>query len=126
MTVLRMVTNFKTDNPGKSADFYEQLLGLDRSMDMGWIVTLTSKLSMSPQVSLMCEGGSGANVPDMSVEVDDVDAAYATASKSGFEIVYPLVDEPWGVRRFFTRDPDGRVINILSHVAEMPESMRDA
>ena len=126
MTVLRMVTNFKTDNPGKSADFYEQLLGLDRSMDMGWIVTLTSNSSMSPQVSLMSEGGSGADVPDISVEVDDVDAAYATASKAGFEIVYRLVDEPWDVRRFFTRDPDGRVINILSHVTDMPETIRDA
>ena len=33
----------------------------------------------------------------------------------GYSIVYPLTDEPWGVRRFFTRDPQGLVINIVSH-----------
>jgi hypothetical protein len=32
-----------------------------------------------------------------------------------FEIVYALTDEPWGVRRFFVRDPNGMVINVMSH-----------
>ncbi len=31
------------------------------------------------------------------------------------DIVHPLTDEAWGVRRFFVRDPDGHVINVLSH-----------
>jgi hypothetical protein len=26
-----------------------------------------------------------------------------------------LQDEEWGVRRFFVRDPNGRVVNVLSH-----------
>ena len=33
----------------------------------------------------------------------------------GAEIVYPLTDEPWGLRRFFVRDPDGAVINVTQH-----------
>ncbi|MCY4666519.1 MAG: glyoxalase, partial [Rhodococcus sp.] len=33
-------------------------------------------------------------------------------------IVYPVTEEPWGVRRFFAADPDGHVINILSHRRE--------
>jgi uncharacterized glyoxalase superfamily protein PhnB len=33
----------------------------------------------------------------------------------GFEVVYPLTDEPWGIRRFFVRDPRGTVISILAH-----------
>ncbi|MGA2287514.1 MAG: VOC family protein, partial [Bradyrhizobium sp.] len=33
----------------------------------------------------------------------------------GYSIVYPLTDEPWGVRRFFVRDPNGAVINVVSH-----------
>jgi uncharacterized glyoxalase superfamily protein PhnB len=53
--------------------------------------------------------------PDLSVEVDDVDAAYAVMRDSGAEIVHPLQDEEWGVRRFFARDPNGRVVNVLSH-----------
>jgi hypothetical protein len=29
--------------------------------------------------------------------------------------VHPLTDEPWRVRRFFARDPNGVVVNVLSH-----------
>ncbi len=115
MTVLRIVPNFKADAPGETARFYEELFGLDRTMDMGWIITLTSGASMIPQLSFMQEGGSGTQVPDISVEVDDVDAAHSRAEKAGCDIVYPLVDEPWGVRRFYVRDPQGRTVNVLSH-----------
>ena len=51
----------------------------------------------------------------ISVQVDDVDAAYAEAQRLGHEIVHPLTTEPWGVRRFFVRDPDGNVINVAAH-----------
>jgi uncharacterized glyoxalase superfamily protein PhnB len=67
------------------------------------------------QVSVMSEDRTAPVVPDMSVEVDDVDAAYAAMRESGAEIVHPLQDEEWGVRRFFVRDPNGRVINVLNH-----------
>jgi lactoylglutathione lyase len=63
----------------------------------------------------MSEGGSGTPVPDLSIEVDDVDEVYAGAVAAGFEIVYAITDEPWGVRRFFVRDPFGKIVNILSH-----------
>ncbi len=54
-------------------------------------------------------------MPDVSIQVDNVDATYAAALQAGSEIVHPLTDEPWGVRRFFVRDPDGHVINVLGH-----------
>jgi uncharacterized glyoxalase superfamily protein PhnB len=41
--------------------------------------------------------------------------AHAAAQRLGYEILHPLTDEPWGVRRFFVREPNGRVLNILSH-----------
>ena len=31
------------------------------------------------------------------------------------EIVHPLTEEPWGVRRFFVRDPTGVVVNVVAH-----------
>jgi catechol 2,3-dioxygenase-like lactoylglutathione lyase family enzyme len=71
---------------------------------------------MSVQVSFMSEGGSGTPVPDLSVEVDDVDVAFGKFTSAGFEIAYGPVVEPWGVRRFFVRDPFGRLVNVLSHV----------
>jgi uncharacterized glyoxalase superfamily protein PhnB len=46
---------------------------------------------------------------------EDVDAVHAKAVTLGLRIVYPLTDEPWGVRRFFVTDPNGVIINVLSH-----------
>lgn len=67
------------------------------------------------QISLMTHDQTAPVIPDVSVEVDDVDAALAAAVEAGAEIVHPLTDEPGGVRRFFVRDPDGHVINVLGH-----------
>lgn len=55
------------------------------------------------------------SVPDLSIEVDDVDAVYSRARQLGHEITYELTDEPWGVRRFYLNDPTGRTLNVLSH-----------
>jgi uncharacterized glyoxalase superfamily protein PhnB len=49
------------------------------------------------------------------VLTDDVDGAYEEAQRRGYEIVHPLTTEPWGVRRFFVRAPDGNVLNIVRH-----------
>lgn len=84
-------------------------------MDHGWIVTLASEQRAVVQISIATEGGSGTPVPDLSIEVDDVDAVYARAKSSGYDIAYDLTDEPWGVRRFYVRDPVGKLLNILSH-----------
>lgn len=70
---------------------------------------------MQLQLSFMSEGGSGTDVPDLSVEVDDVDEAFKRMKKARFKIEYPLTDEPWGLRRFFVRDPIGKLVNILAH-----------
>jgi uncharacterized glyoxalase superfamily protein PhnB len=53
--------------------------------------------------------------PDISIEVRDVDAAYAAMTAAGAEIVYALRDESWGVRRFFVRDPAGTIVNVVAH-----------
>ncbi|GAB1330986.1 hypothetical protein ACE1SV_53250 [Streptomyces sennicomposti] len=52
-------------------------------------------------------------VPDLSVEVDDVDAAYAVLVERGAEIAHPPTDEEWGAPRFLARDADGRVVDVL-------------
>lgn len=115
MTVRRIVANFAADDPGAAREFYEKLLDLEVVMDHGWLLTLASEASAPPQLSLAREGGSGTPVPDLSIEVDDVDKVYRRAVRAGHEIVYGIVDEPWGVRRFYVRDPLGRTLNILSH-----------
>lgn len=115
MKVKRIVANISGKKISAAKKFYEDILGLDMMMDLGWIATYGSKTKMSVQVSFMSEGGSGTEVPDLSVEVDEVDEAYRLMKKAKFKIEYDLTDEPWGVRRFFVRDPFGKLINILSH-----------
>jgi catechol 2,3-dioxygenase-like lactoylglutathione lyase family enzyme len=115
MTVRRIVPNLAADDPSLARAFYEDLLDLEVVMDHGWILTFASQASTTPQLSVASEGGSGTPVPDLSIEVDDVDLIYRRARSAKAEIVYDITDEPWGVRRFFVRDPFGRIVNILAH-----------
>jgi catechol 2,3-dioxygenase-like lactoylglutathione lyase family enzyme len=115
VTVRRIVANLAAADPGRARAFYEELLDLKVVMDHGWILTLASEASQTPQLSIASEGGSGTPVPDLSIEVDDVDRIYQRARTMQLEIVYDITDEPWGVRRFYLRDPLGRLVNILSH-----------
>lgn len=116
MKVKRIVANIEAGNPADAERFYHDVLGLDILMDHGWILTYGSRDAMSSvQVSFASEGGSGTPVPDLSIEVDDVDAALEGMREAGFAIEYGPAEEPWGVRRFYVRDPFGRLVNILSH-----------
>lgn len=115
MTVLRIVTDIGAADVSEVRRLYQDLLDLDVLMGLGWIVTLSSCITMTVQLSVASGGGSGAPGPDMSIEVDDVDQIYWRAKAQGVPIVYELVDEPWGVRRFFLRDPAGKLLNILMH-----------
>jgi predicted enzyme related to lactoylglutathione lyase len=116
MTVLRIMANIATDSVPDVGKFYSDLFGLDTVMDLGWIVTLASRENTVPQISVLSEGGSGAPVPDISIEVDDVDEVYRRAREIGCKVVHDLTNEPWGVRRFFIADPTGKLLNVLSHL----------
>lgn len=116
MTVLRIVANIATDDVPKLRKFYAELLELEAVMDHGWFVTLASDETTTPQIGLASEGGSGTPVPDLSIEVDDVDEIYRRARKMSCKMVYEITDEPWGVRRFFIADPAGKILNVLSHL----------
>lgn len=115
MTVRRIVANIAAAEPARGAVFYGEILGLKTLMNMGWIVTHGSDSRAPVQISLASQGGSGTDVPDLSIEVDDVDAVHAAMKAAGFAIPYGPVDEPWGVRRFYVRDPFGKLVNILAH-----------
>ena len=115
MTVLRIVANIAADPVQNVQKFYADLFDLDLVMDHGWIVTLASEETAMVQISIATQGGSGTSVPDLSIEVDNVDDVHRRATDMGCEITYPLTDEPWGVRRFYLSDPTGRILNVLSH-----------
>lgn len=82
--------------------FYGEVLGLDQLMDMDFIATYGSHEKMEPQISFLSEGGSGASVPDLSIEVDNLDDALARVEAAGFRVEYGPAREPWGVCRFLS------------------------
>lgn len=116
MKVKRIVANVETQDITKARYFYEEILGLDQLMNLGFIATYGSHEKMDTQISFLSEGGSGTPVPDLSIEVDDLDNALARMKEAGFAIEYGPVKEPWGVRRFYVKDPFGKLVNILIHL----------
>jgi catechol 2,3-dioxygenase-like lactoylglutathione lyase family enzyme len=114
MTVRRVVPILTVPDMEVSRDAYVRILGLREVMNHGWIVTLADD-ELRNQVSLMTKDATARVNPTVSIEVDDVDAAYQAAVDAGLRIVHPLSDEEWGVRRFFFSDPSGNVVNVLSH-----------
>lgn len=116
MTIRRAVPCLTSTDPARSATFYRDYLGFAVGMDMGWIVNFVSPDTPTSQVIVMGEGGTADVQPDMTIEVDDVDRLHARAVELGHEIVHALTDEPWGVRRFFVKDPDGNVVNVMTHL----------
>jgi catechol 2,3-dioxygenase-like lactoylglutathione lyase family enzyme len=116
MAVSRIVPDLTSTSLEAAKDFYTQVLGLQVVMDLEWIVTLADPGRRDVQLSLMTHDATAPVVPVASVEVDDVEAIYQAARAAGAEIVHELTEEPWGVRRFFVRDPNGNVINVLAHL----------
>ena len=114
MSIRRVVPNVRAQHGVDSRAFYVDVLGLEVVMDMGFIVTFASPSNPTAQISIV-DASQAHPHPDLTVEVADVDAAYTRARERGVEIVYPLTDEPWGVRRFYAREPNGAVVNVMTH-----------
>lgn len=115
MSTKRIVPDITTEQMEESRGFYQGVLGLELAMDMGWVMTFVSPTNASAQITVLQTSASEGPRPQMTIEVDDVDAVHEKAVALGCEIVYPITDESWGVRRFFLRDPNGVVLNVMSH-----------
>ncbi len=116
MSIRRVVPDIKSQHLAETRAFYVDFLGLEMAMDMGFIMTFVSPSNRTAQINVMRDDGDSARLPDVSVEVADVDQVHTRAIERGLEIVYPLTDEAWGVRRFFVVDPNGTVLNVMSHL----------
>lgn len=99
-----------------SRDFYVHVLGLEVAMEEP-VLGLRSPTNPAAQV-IVLPPGAESPPPRFGIDVGDpaaVDEAHDAAIRRGLRIVYPLTDEPWGVRRFFVEDPGGTVVNVLAH-----------
>ncbi|WP_067564663.1 VOC family protein [Nocardia acidivorans] len=105
------------DDPAAFAAFYSGVFGLEVAMRSP-VLGLRAPGNPAAQVIVLAPG-TETPTPRFGIDVGDprlVDAAHAEAVRRGAKIVYPLTDEPWGVRRFFVEDPGGTVINVLAHM----------
>jgi catechol 2,3-dioxygenase-like lactoylglutathione lyase family enzyme len=103
-------------NLDTAIEAYVRVTGMEVVMNHGWVAILASPENPSAQLGLIAKDRTGPVNMDASIEVDDVDAAYEAARAAGMEIIYERHEEEWGVRRFFLRDRDGNVINMLTHL----------
>jgi predicted enzyme related to lactoylglutathione lyase len=114
MAVRRIMPYHESPDFEATRAFYTRVLGLDEGNFGGGYIGFGSGQA---QVVFAPPGVEPA-LPDMGVDVGSrgaVDAAHAEAVQAGHEVIYGPVDEPWGVRRFFVRDPHGVVISVLAH-----------
>ena len=116
MNIRRVVPDIRSTRMDESRAFYAEFLGFEVGMDMGFITTFVSPSNPTSQINVLQDDGSSTLLPNVSIEVEDVDKVYADATNRGLEIAYPLTDESWGVRRFFVVDPNGTILNIMSHL----------
>jgi predicted enzyme related to lactoylglutathione lyase len=115
MAVTRIVPDITSSDVARSKEFY-RLLGLEERMDLGWAVIIGPSDKPDVQLLLMERDESAAVNPDISIGVDDVDAAHEKMVIAGADIVHSLRDEPWGVRRFFVRDPNAKIVNVVQNL----------
>ncbi len=115
MAVTRIVANLTAPNPIALAKFYHEVFELDLPFDMGWIAFLSKDTSQKIEVHTASEGGSDTELPVISIGVDNLDATETAVRAAGAEVVYGPVEESWGLRRFFFRDPAGNLVNVVDN-----------
>ena len=117
MDVRRIVPYLESADFDAVKDFYTGVLGLEVGMEYPEFIGFGSPTTPSAQIVVTAPGVE-QRLPHFGIDVGSpaaVDSVHAEVLARGLEVVYPLTDEPWGIRRFFVRDPTGTVISILAH-----------
>ena len=111
-----ITANLSVADLSNAREFYGDFLGLTvESMNLGWVARWQSPDGRAV-LQVVTRDATAPVDSAISVHVGEgVTEAYAEARRRGFAIVHPLTTEPWGVTRFFVRDPGGNVVNVVSH-----------
>ena len=113
MGVTRIVANLKASNPTELAKFYKDVFDLNIPLDMNWITFLTNGSKQNIELHTASEGGSGTELPVISIGVDNLDATEEAVRAAGANVVYGPIKEEWGLRRFYFIDPAGNLVNVV-------------
>jgi catechol 2,3-dioxygenase-like lactoylglutathione lyase family enzyme len=117
MAVRRIVAYAAGHEPSASREFYVEVLGMQVAMEDP-VLDLQSPDNPTAEVIIGAQEMQDPK-PSFGLDVGEpaaVDAAHAEAVRRGLRVVYPLTEEPWGVRRFFVEDPGGTIVNVLAHI----------
>ena len=119
MRVTGVIANLHVADIDAARSFYTDYLGLSvEGFNLGWVARFQSEDGQAC-VQLVTKDATSPQDSVISVHAgNDVDEAYAEAQRRGYEIVHPLTEEAWGLRRFLVRAPDGNVVNVTSHRGE--------
>jgi catechol 2,3-dioxygenase-like lactoylglutathione lyase family enzyme len=109
-------------------DFYVTHFGFDVAFQASWFVyligppdgdsrgaTLAFMHPDHPSIPPGPESFDGRGMI-LTVEVADAAAMFDRLSASGAPVLHPLTDEPWGQRRFMTRDPAGVLVDVVQQI----------
>jgi uncharacterized glyoxalase superfamily protein PhnB len=108
-----------------SRDFFIKHFGMTVLFEASWVAILSADSGGSIALGLMtADHPSTPPGPEtfngrgmiVTVQVESAADAYATLKSQGAAIDYPLRDEPWGQRRFMTRDPSGIKIDVVEQI----------
>lgn len=115
-----------TDKLKEARDFYIRWFGFTPQFESHWCVYMRSK--GEPGFALMFmlpdhpsrppgrETHSGQGLI-LTMQVENAQAAFKEMHAKGLPIQHGLADEPWGQRRFLTRDPAGVWIDVVEQIA---------
>ena len=123
----RLFANILSGDVSKTAQFYENLLGMTRNFESDWFVVLTHPDLGTHELGILRRNHEiipeAYHTPQKSgmltFVVDDVEAVYAAAQTKGVKIIEPPKDMFYGQRRLLVEDPDGTLVDIS---APMPRA----
>jgi uncharacterized glyoxalase superfamily protein PhnB len=126
MRFSRVVPNVSSELFAASREFYVNMFDLVVSVEHDdWYLQLMAPDDRSLNVGFLKPGhelfaGHGRSAEGhsmvLTIEVDDVDEAYARAQRQGAEIALPIRNEGYGQRHFLVVDPNGLELNVMSPV----------
>ncbi len=120
---------FTVNNLEAAKAFYTAHLGFGIAFENEWYLHLVSDAGIQvgfmlpaqptqPEIFHPAYDGRGVI---FSLEVEDVDAAYAEARRHALNVVLTLRSEDWGQRHFCLEDPNGIYLDIVQAIAPTEE-----
>jgi catechol 2,3-dioxygenase-like lactoylglutathione lyase family enzyme len=112
----------------ETRDFYVTHFGFDVAFEASWFIYLVGPAEENSRGATLAfmhpDHPSNPPGPEsfdgkgmiLTIEVSDAKKVFERFSAAGAPIVYPLVDEDWGQRRFMIRDPAGVLVDIVEQI----------